>query len=90
MDNISLKIQIWDTAGEEHFKSITRSYYTGDVGVLFVYDITIKIVKNLKNWLIDIKDNTMQDSIIILIGNKCDLENNRIVSYNEGFKFVEE
>ena len=90
MDNISLKIQIWDTAGEEHFKSITRSYYKGAVGVLFVYDITIKIVKNLKNWLIDIKDNTMQDFIIILIGNKCDLENNRIVTYNEGFKFVEE
>jgi len=52
--------------------------------------LLIKIVKNLKNWLIDIKDNTMQDSIIILIGNKCDLENNRIVIYNEGFKFVEE
>ena len=90
MDNISLKIQIWDTAGEEYFKSITRSYFKGAVGVLFVYDITIKIVKNLKNWLIDSKDNTMQDSIIILIGNKCDLENNRIVTYNEGFKFVEE
>ena len=42
MDNISLKIQIWDTAGEEHFKSITRSYYKGAVGVLFVYDITNK------------------------------------------------
>ena len=52
--------------------------------------LLIKIVKNLKNWLIDIKDITMQDSIIILIGNKCDLENNRIVTYNEGFKFVEE
>ena len=42
MDNISLKIQIWDTAGEEYFKSITRSYYKGAVGVLFVYDITNK------------------------------------------------
>ena len=52
--------------------------------------LLIKIVKNLKNWLIDIKDNTMQDFIIILIGNKSDLENNRIVTYNEGFKFTEE
>ena len=52
--------------------------------------LLIKIVKNLKNWLIDIKDNTMQDFIIILIANKSDLENNRIVTYNEGFKFTEE
>lgn len=75
LNNQSIKIQIWDTAGEETFKSITRTYYKGADGALLVYDITRKeTFLHLKSWLDDVKETASKEICVILIGNKQDLE----------------
>ena len=91
IDNHSVKVQIWDTAGEEAFQSITRSYYKGAIGALLVYDITRKDTFNhCKKWLNEVKDNARKDICIILVGNKNDLSDKREVSYEEGEMFAQE
>ena len=70
-----LKLQIWDTAGSESFKSITRSYYRSTAGALLVYDITNKDSFNhLSEWVNEARFNGNTDMAITLIGNKSDLE----------------
>jgi len=90
LNNKLIKFQIWDTAGHEAFQSITRTYYKGAVGALLVYDITNKETFNhLETWLNEIKENGDKDVTIILVGNKCDLENQRQVTYDEGKNFAD-
>lgn len=75
LNNQTIKIQIWDTAGEETFKSITRTYYKGADGALLVYDITRReTFLHLKSWLDDVKEIGSKEIYVILIGNKQDLE----------------
>ncbi len=82
-------MQIWDTAGQERFKNITASYYKGGNGVLVVYDITDReSFENLNSWLIEIEKNANKNVYKLLIGNKCDLEEKRKVSYQEGKDFA--
>uniref|UniRef100_A0A673XFE0 RAB14, member RAS oncogene family n=1 Tax=Salmo trutta TaxID=8032 RepID=A0A673XFE0_SALTR len=69
-----IKLQIWDTAGQERFRAVTRSYYRGAAGALMVYDIT----------------SSEAATVIILIGNKADLEAQRDVTYEEAKQFAEE
>jgi len=62
-------------AGQESFRSITRSYYKGSIGGIIVYDITSKeSFENIKMWLEDIEQCASEEMVIILIGNKADLE----------------
>ena len=83
-------MQIWDTAGQERFKNITASYYRGGNGVLVVYDITEReSFENLNSWLIEIEKNANKNVYKLLIGNKCDLEDKRKVTYQEGKDFAE-
>ncbi len=83
-------MQIWDTAGQERFKNITASYYRGGNGVLVVYDITDReSFENLNSWLIEIEKNANKNVFKILIGNKCDLEDKRKVTYQEGKDFAD-
>ena len=85
-----VKLQIWDTAGQERFKNITASYYRGGNGVLVVYDITEReSFENLNSWLIEIEKNANKNIYKLLIGNKCDLEDKRKVTYQEGKDFAE-
>lgn len=85
----SIKLQIWDTAGQESFRSITRSYYRGSIGALLVYDITKRqSFENLQKWLEEMKENAYSKMTTILIGNKVDLENERQVSFEEGQAFA--
>lgn len=90
-DNKNIKIQIWDTAGQERFKAITKSYYKGAKGAIIVYDITRRATfENVQEWFKDTK--TMGDNtyiVLMLIGNKCDLVNERQVSTEEGKKEAE-
>ena len=89
IDNINIKLQIWDTAGQESFKSITRAYYRNTAGAILVYDITnIESFNNIKKWLDDINNNNTIYSII-LVGNKIDLPN-RVISYNEGYTLAQQ
>lgn len=93
MVNVSgkqIKLQIWDTAGQESFRSITRSYYRGATGALLVYDISRRDTFNhLTRWLDEARQHANPKMVIMLIGNKSDLEK-REVSYEEGEKFAQE
>jgi Ras-related protein Rab-2A len=91
IDNRQIKLQIWDTAGQESFRSITRSYYRGAAGALLVYDITRRDTFNhLTRWLEEARQNSNQNMVIMLIGNKSDLEHRRAVSTKEGAEFAEQ
>ncbi|PRP89454.1 hypothetical protein PROFUN_01317 [Planoprotostelium fungivorum] len=88
INTTQVKLQIWDTAGQEHFRSITRSYYRGAAGALLVYDITRRDTFNhLNTWLEDAKQHCNSN---MLIGNKSDLDHKRAVTYEEGEQFARE
>jgi len=90
-DNTIYNIQVWDTAGQETYKALTKSYYRGAIGCLLVYDITNRESFNdVSRWLTDIKASNPDNTNIILIGNKLDLEEYRTVSYEEGKKFADD
>ena len=89
--NKNVKIQIWDTAGQEAFQAITRTYYKGAIGALLVYDITRKdTFIHVTKWLDEVRSNSSKNITVILIGNKKDLEDKRQVSYEEGEAFAKE
>lgn len=89
VEDTQLKLQIWDTAGQESFRSITRSYYRGAAGALLVYDITRKdTFDHLLSWLQDAKAHSNSDMTIILVGNKADLEHRREVPKESGQAFA--
>jgi Ras-related protein Rab-2A len=91
VDGRPIKLQIWDTAGQESFRSITRSYYRGAAGALLVYDITRRETFNhLASWLEDARQHANPNMSIMLIGNKCDLAHKRAVSKEEGQQFAKE
>ena len=84
------RIQIWDTAGQENFRSITRAYYKNSVCAFVVYDITNKnSFQNIKSWIEDCKKQSPKTVLLILVGNKADLEDKRQVTYEEGSIFAE-
>jgi Ras-related protein Rab-1A len=90
IDSSKIKMQIWDTAGQERFKNIIASYYRGAHGILLLYDVTDKdSFKNLSNWLIEIEKNSSKNVIKVLIGNKTDLEDKRVISQNQGKDFAD-
>ena len=84
-----VKLQIWDTAGQERFKTIVASYFRGANGILLIYDITDReSFESLTHWLNEIENNANKNIKILLIGNNCDLEEQRQVSYQEGKDFA--
>ena len=90
IDNIIYRIQIWDTAGAENFRSITRAYYKNSVCAFIVYDITKReTFENVKIWLDDIHNQCPQNILLVLVGNKIDLESERQISYEEGDDFAQ-
>jgi len=91
IDNKQIKLQIWDTAGQESFRAITRSYYRGAAGALLVYDITRRETFNhLITWLDDARHHSNSNMTIMLIGNKSDLDHRRAVTVEEGEQFANE
>jgi len=82
-------LQIWDTAGQERFKNIQASYYKGASGILVVYDITNReSFEHVNSWLIEIEKNGNKNVYKFLIGNKNDLEDQRVVTKEEGEEFA--
>ena len=72
----SVRIQIWDTAGQDRFRYVGESYYRGAVGIILVYDVTdTKSYENIDYWLRKIKEIGDQDAEVILLGNKIDMIN---------------
>lgn len=88
-DDTIYNIQVWDTTGQETYKSITKFYYRDTLGCLLVYDITNrKSFEGISKWLEEIKEVNTNNTSIILVGNKLDLNGKRTVSYEEGKNFA--
>lgn len=84
IDGKSVKAQIWDTAGQERYRSITSAYYKGAKGGLLVFDITSEdSFISIDKWLKELKNECDNDIIITLVGNKSDLAESRIVSFED-------
>ena len=85
IDGHTIKAQIWDTAGQERYKAITSAYYKGAKGAFVVYDITRKgSFESVEKWVNDLKAAADKSLTIILVGNKCDLEDQRQVTKEQG------
>ena len=81
----SIKAQIWDTAGQERYKAITSAYYKGAKGAFVVYDITRKAsFDSIEKWVNDLTSTADKKLTIVLIGNKCDLEDQRQITKEQG------
>lgn len=91
-ENFDIKLQIWDTAGQEKYKRITTSYYRGAKGAFIVFDLTdSESFNSLKKWAEDfctISNLSPKERIIIILGNKSDLKNNRCLNRSEIDKFI--
>ena len=91
IDKKSIQIQIWNTAGEERFRNIAKNYFNSSDGFLIVYDITDKnALEKLKFWYEQIQLNAPKNIKYVLVGNKCDLEEQREVSKDEGINYSKE
>jgi len=89
-DGKTIKLQIWDTAGQERFRTITSSYYRGAHGIIIVYDVTdMESFSNVKQWLSEIDRYASDNVNKLLVGNKCDLVNKKVVTYEEAHDFAE-
>ncbi|XP_063982248.1 ras-related protein Rab-43 [Diachasmimorpha longicaudata] len=79
-----VKLQIWDTAGQERFRTITQSYYRSANGIILVYDITKRSsFLSVQKWIEEVRRYTSSSVMLILVGNKCDLESLREVERSE-------
>jgi len=86
-----IKLQIWDTAGQERFHTITTSYYRGAMGIMLVYDITnAKSFDNIAKWLRNIDEHANEDVERMILGNKCDMEDKRVISKERGDSIARE
>ena len=81
LDGKTVKLQIWDTAGQERFRTITSSYYRGANGIAIVYDVTdMESFNNVKHWNAEIDRYASEGVTKILIGNKSDMTDKKVVS----------
>ena len=79
-----LSIGLWDTAGQEKYRSIVGMYYRGSCGIILVYDITNRLsFEEIRNWHEEVKKNEPK-AACLLLGNKKDCEEKRVVQYEEG------
>lgn len=86
----TIKAQIWDTAGQERYRAITSAYYRGAVGALLVYDITKRqTFDNVLRWLRELRDHADSNIVIMMAGNKSDLNHLRSVAEEDGQSLAE-
>ena len=86
-----VKVQLWDTAGQDKFRAITRNYYKGASGIILIFDVTnIKSYENIKKWINEIKEEISEKVAIVLIGNKIDNVQERKISKEQGDKLASE
>ena len=85
IENKKIRLQIWDSAGQEKFRNVTKTYFKNAYGFLVVYDITdMESFKKISFWMDSINKNAPENVKLILVGNKCDLANERKISFEEG------
>ena len=82
-------MQIWDTAGQESFRAITRGFYRNAHAVVLMYDITRKeSFINLDEWLREVRQNANAEAVVYLVGNMLDIAEEREVTAAEGQEFA--
>ena len=87
--NKQIKLQVWDTAGQEGFRSITRSFYRNADGIFLVFNVNKReSFENCESWIKEIRNNSPPDVLIFLLGNQCDIPGNKEVSAEEAKDFV--
>jgi len=91
LEGKTVKLQIWDTAGQERFRTITASYYRGAHGIIVVYDVTDQeTFTNVKQWLQEIDRFASEGVNKLLVGNKSDLVNKKVVEYTVAKEFADQ
>jgi Ras-related protein Rab-1A len=84
-----VKLQIWDTAGQDRFKTITQSYYRGAHACMLCFDLTDKLsFENLNTWISEVKNLAPPDTSFVLIGTKADLPAKRVISHQQAADFA--
>ena len=87
----SCKLQIWDTSGQERYRTITSAYYRGADAIVMVYDVTNQeSIRHINDWMAEVNRYAAPDTCKLLIGNKCDLESQRVVPTATAKSFAEE
>ncbi|KAK2637068.1 hypothetical protein Ddye_031860 [Dipteronia dyeriana] len=90
MDRKTVKAQIWDTAGQERYRAVTSAYYRGSVGAMLVYDISKRqTFDHVAKWLEELRGHADKNIVIMLVGNKSDLETLRAVPTEDAREFAE-
>lgn len=91
VDKKIIKIQVWDTAGQERFRTLTKGYYKMANGIILTYDVTNReSFESIKNWLKQVEQLAEKNVCKMIVGNKCDVDDKRLVTYEEGQKFAKE
>nr|pir hypothetical protein C18A3.6 - Caenorhabditis elegans [Caenorhabditis elegans] len=86
-----VKLQIWDTAGQERYRTITTAYYRGAMGFILMYDITNEESFNsVQDWCTQIKTYSWENAQVVLVGNKCDMDSERVVSMDRGRQLADQ
>lgn len=82
---------MWDTAGQERYRAITSAYYRGAVGALITYDISkLRSFNNIERWLMELREHAEEDIIVMLVGNKIDLNHLRAVNTEDAREFADQ
>jgi small GTP-binding protein len=90
IDEENIYLQLWDTAGQEKYRSMTTSYYRGVNIIIIVFDVTNKIsFEHVKDWIDNINNFAKMNVIKILVGNKIDLNDLRVISFDDGKKIAD-
>lgn len=80
-----IKMQIWDTAGQERFRTITQTYYKGAMGIIMTYAVNDRnSFNNINNWMKQINEHALDHVCLLLVGNKSDVKEGRVVDESEG------
>ncbi|XP_047389609.1 LOW QUALITY PROTEIN: ras-related protein Rab-26 [Sciurus carolinensis] len=91
VDGMKVKLQIWDTAGQERFRSVTHAYYRDAHALLLLYDVTNKAsFDNIQAWLSEIQEYAQHNAVLMLLGNKVDSAQERVVKREDGEKLAKE
>ncbi|XP_053270503.1 ras-related protein Rab-37 isoform X2 [Pleuronectes platessa] len=91
VDDVKVRLQIWDTAGQERFRSVTHAYYRDAHALLLLYDITSRSsFDNIRAWLTEIHEYAQTDVVIMLLGNKADMNSERAIRRDEGERLARE
>ncbi|EKM56091.1 uncharacterized protein PHACADRAFT_257157 [Phanerochaete carnosa HHB-10118-sp] len=91
LEGKTVKLQIWDTAGQERFRTIAAAYYRGAHGIIVVYDVTDKeSYENVKGWLTEIDRYASEGVLKLILGNKSDLAERRVVEHDTAKEFADQ